>query len=127
MAKKSTVFTCQNCAATYSKWQGQCDSCNEWNSIAEETAADTTPKGLGAGKGRNIEFVPLDGKTKPPPRLTSGLLEFDRVTGGGLVPGSALLVGGDPGIGKSTILLQVAAAISRKPSTRSGCAPTGSA
>lgn len=116
MAKKSTVFTCQNCAATYSKWQGQCDSCNEWNSIAEEIAADTTPKGLGAGKGRNIEFVPLDGKTKPPPRLTSGLLEFDRVTGGGLVPGSALLVGGDPGIGKSTILLQVAAAISRSAS-----------
>lgn len=113
MAKKATVFTCQNCAATYSKWQGQCDSCNEWNSIAEEVAADTTPKGLGAGKGRNIEFVALDGETKRPPRLRSGVAEFDRVTGGGLVPGSALLVGGDPGIGKSTILLQVAGAISK--------------
>ena len=113
MAKKSTVYTCQNCAATYSKWQGQCDSCNEWNSIAEEITADATPKGLGAGKGRLIEFVPLNGESKRPPRLTSGVAEFDRVTGGGLVPGSALLVGGDPGIGKSTILLQVAGAISK--------------
>ena len=66
MAKSSTVFTCQNCAATYRKWQGQCDSCGEWNVIAEEAAADTTPKGLGAGKGRNIEFVPLDGHPRRP-------------------------------------------------------------
>ena len=114
MAKSSTVFTCQNCAATYRKWQGQCDSCGEWNVIAEEAAADTTPKGLGAGKGRNIEFVPLDGVSKGAPRLVTGVAEFDRVTGGGLVPGSAILVGGDPGIGKSTILLQVAGAISKK-------------
>tara|TARA_B100000676_G_scaffold34_2_gene45 strand:+ start:4587 stop:5999 length:1413 start_codon:yes stop_codon:yes gene_type:complete len=114
MAKSSTVFTCQNCAATYRKWQGQCDSCGEWNVIAEEAAADTTPKGLGAGKGRNIEFVPLDGASKSAPRLVTGVAEFDRVTGGGLVPGSAILVGGDPGIGKSTILLQVAGAISKK-------------
>ena len=114
MAKSSTVFTCQNCAATYSKWQGQCDSCGEWNVIAEEAAADATPKGLGAGKGRNIEFVPLDGASKSAPRLVTGVAEFDRVTGGGLVPGSAILVGGDPGIGKSTILLQVAGAISKK-------------
>lgn len=114
MAKSSTVFTCQNCAATYRKWQGQCDSCGEWNVIAEEAATDTTPKGLGAGKGRNIEFVPLDGASKSAPRLVSGVTEFDRVTGGGLVPGSAILVGGDPGIGKSTILLQVAGAISKK-------------
>jgi DNA repair protein RadA/Sms len=114
MAKPSTVFTCQNCGATYRKWQGQCDSCGEWNAIAEEAAADATPKGLGAGKGRNIEFVPLDGASKSAPRLISGVAEFDRVTGGGLVPGSAILVGGDPGIGKSTILLQVAGAISNK-------------
>ena len=114
MAKSSTVFTCQNCAATYRKWQGQCDSCGEWNVIVEEASADTTPKGLGAGKGRNIEFVPLDGASKSAPRLVTSVAEFDRVTGGGLVPGSAILVGGDPGIGKSTILLQVAGSISKK-------------
>ena len=114
MAKSSTVFTCQSCGATYRKWQGQCDSCGAWNAITEEAATDATPKGLGAGKGRNIEIVPLDGASKSAPRLVTGIAEFDRVTGGGLVPGSAILVGGDPGIGKSTILLQVAGAISQK-------------
>ena len=114
MAKSNTVFTCQSCGATYRKWQGQCDSCGAWNAITEDVVTDTTPKGLGAGKGRNIEFVPLDGASKSAPRLVTGVAEFDRVTGGGLVPGSAILVGGDPGIGKSTILLQVAGAISQK-------------
>lgn len=113
MAKKTAVFACQSCGATYSKWQGQCDACSGWNSIVQEASADNTPKGLGIGRGSRIDFVPLDGKSKRPPRLTTGVAEFDRVTGGGLVPGSALLVGGDPGIGKSTILLQVAAAISK--------------
>ena len=116
MAKKSAVFACQSCGATYRKWQGQCDGCSGWNSITQEATADNTPKGLGAGRGSRIDFVPLDGESVRPPRLTTGLAEFDRVTGGGLVPGSALLVGGDPGIGKSTILLQVAAAISRSAS-----------
>ena len=116
MAKKSAIFACQSCGATYSKWQGQCDGCSSWNTIAQEASADNTPKGLGAGRGSRIDFVPLDGESIRPPRLTTGLAEFDRVTGGGLVPGSALLVGGDPGIGKSTILLQVAAAISRSAS-----------
>jgi DNA repair protein RadA/Sms len=113
MAKKTAVFACQSCGATYSKWQGQCDACSGWNSIVQEASADNTPKGLGIGRGSRIDFVPLDAKSKRPPRLTTGVAEFDRVTGGGLVPGSALLVGGDPGIGKSTILLQVAAAISK--------------
>ncbi len=116
MAKKSAVFACQSCGATYRKWQGQCDGCSGWNSITQEASADNTPKGLGAGRGSRIDFVPLDGESIRSPRLTTGLAEFDRVTGGGLVPGSALLVGGDPGIGKSTILLQVAAAISRSAS-----------
>lgn len=116
MAKKSAIFACQSCGATYSKWQGQCDSCSAWNSIVQEASADNTPKGLGAGRGSRIDFVPLDGESTRPPRLTTGVTEFDRVTGGGLVPGSALLVGGDPGIGKSTILLQVAAAISKSAS-----------
>lgn len=116
MAKKSAIFACQSCGATYSKWQGQCDACSGWNTIVQEASADNTPKGLGIGKGSRIDFVPLDGESKRPPRLTTGVAEFDRVTGGGLVPGSALLVGGDPGIGKSTILLQVAAAISKSAS-----------
>ena len=113
MAKSASSFVCQSCGASYRKWQGQCDSCGEWNAITEEAASESAPKGLGAAKGRRIEFVALDGESKRPPRLQSGLAEFDRVTGGGLVPGSAILVGGDPGIGKSTILLQVAGAISR--------------
>ncbi|MEX2455533.1 MAG: DNA repair protein RadA [Rhodospirillaceae bacterium] len=113
MARTSATFTCQSCGATYRKWQGQCDSCGEWNAIAEEAARETAPKGLGAAKGRRIEFVPLEGKSARAPRMMSGIAEFDRVTGGGLVPGSAILVGGDPGIGKSTILLQVAGATSK--------------
>ncbi len=112
MAKATASFICQSCGASYRKWQGQCDSCGEWNAIAEEARADSTPKGLGSAKGRNIDFVRLDGESKNAPRLTTGIEEFDRVTGGGLVPGSAILVGGDPGIGKSTILLQVAGAVS---------------
>lgn len=80
--------------------------------MAEEQAPESAPKGLGAKKGRRIETVAMKGKTAAPPRLTTGIKEFDRATGGGLVPGSALLVGGDPGVGKSTILMQVAAAVS---------------
>jgi len=113
VAKPSKSFTCQSCGANYRKWQGQCDSCGEWNAIVEETRSETAPKGLSAGEGRNIDFVPLEGASSAPPRLVTGVAEFDRVTGGGLVPGSAILVGGDPGIGKSTILLQVAGALAK--------------
>jgi len=81
--------------------------------MAEEKAPETAPKGLGTKKGRRIDFVPLKGTEKHPPRRVSGIVEFDRATGGGLVPGSATLVGGDPGIGKSTLLMQVAAALSK--------------
>lgn len=79
--------------------------------MIEEAPAETAPKGLGARRGRAIDFAPLDGPATPTPRRVTGIGEFDRVTGGGLVVGSALLVGGDPGIGKSTLLLQVAAAL----------------
>ncbi|MEE2720789.1 MAG: AAA family ATPase, partial [Pseudomonadota bacterium] len=113
MAKPSKSFTCQSCGATYRKWQGQCDSCGEWNAIVEEAGSEASPKGLSTGKGRNIDFVPLDGPSSAPRRLVTDGAEFDRVTGGGLVPGSAILVGGDPGIGKSTILLQVAGALAK--------------
>ena len=110
MAKPVTRFVCQACGAPHPKWQGRCDACGEWNTLAEET---TEPRGPGpaakAAPGRRVEFVGLKGSTAPPARLLTGIAELDRVLGGGLVPGSAVLVGGDPGIGKSTILLQAAA------------------
>ena len=107
MARTAAHYVCQDCGATYGKWTGRCEGCGAWNTIIEEAAAESAPKGLGAGKGRKVRFVELSGETADAPRLCSGIGEFDRVCGGGLVPGSALLVGGDPGIGKSTLLLQV--------------------
>ena len=96
------------------RWAGKCDACGAWNSIVEEAGVEAVPKGLGGGKGgRRLEFVGLSGSAPPPPRMVTGIGELDRVTGGGLVAGSALLVGGDPGIGKSTLLLQAVAALSR--------------
>ncbi|NKB21874.1 MAG: DNA repair protein RadA [Alphaproteobacteria bacterium] len=112
MAKRTTNFTCQNCGSSFGKWAGQCDSCGEWNTLVEEKGAEAVPKGLGKARGNTIEFVGLDGTSKEAPRLVSKVKEFDRVCGGGLVPGSAILVGGDPGIGKSTLLLQVVGMLS---------------
>lgn len=82
--------------------------------MSEEQVAESAPKGLSGGKGRKVAFVGLKGEATTPPRTKTDIGEFDRVTGGGLVPASVLLVGGDPGIGKSTILMQVASALSRK-------------
>jgi DNA repair protein RadA/Sms len=110
MAKTKT-FTCSACAATSSKWAGRCESCGEWNSIVEETPLSAGPskKSLGAKRGTALDLTNLSTKETPPPRTHSGMRELDRVLGGGLVPASAILVGGDPGIGKSTLLLQAAA------------------
>ncbi|VAV94824.1 DNA repair protein RadA [hydrothermal vent metagenome] len=110
MAKSRKIFVCQSCGAITGKWAGQCEACNEWNSIVEEQDV-THPAGLGKAtpnqaKGRLIELSALEGEDSPPPRMISTINEFDRACGGGLVPGSAILIGGDPGIGKSTILLQ---------------------
>ena len=118
MAKNTSQFVCQDCGSVHGKWAGRCDACGAWNSIAEE-ATNATPKGVTARGGRTIDFVPLDGAPTQLTRRLTGLAEFDRVCGGGLVPGSALLVAGDPGIGKSTILLQIAAALAR---SGTGCA-----
>src|SRR5580704_1429831 len=107
MAKSSATFVCQTCGATTPKWSGKCEACGGWNTIVEEGAAP--PAGTTAGrrvKGRKFALEDLKSEDAPPPRRVTGIAEFDRVTGGGLVPGSALLVGGDPGIGKSTIILQ---------------------
>src|SRR5208282_3907501 len=89
--------------------QGRCEACGAWNSIVEELPRETSPRGLDAGKGKALAFSRLDGAAAQIPRRVSGIAEFDRVCGGGLVPASAVLVGGDPGIGKSTLLLQVIA------------------
>jgi len=112
MAKSNVIYVCQECGSSQAKWGGQCGSCGEWNSIIEEASGEVTPKGLSNKRGRKINFVELKGIEKPRPRMFSKIAEFDRVCGGGLVPGSAILVGGDPGIGKSTILLQVCVALS---------------
>src|SRR5579864_240115 len=117
MARPLKRFVCQSCGAVTTKWSGRCESCGEWNTIIEEAAPAPGPAGGGlarGGKGRPLEFAGLTGSTPQPPRYRSGIAEFDRVCGGGLVVGSALLIGGDPGIGKSTLLLQVAAALARQ-------------
>ncbi|MBZ0138845.1 MAG: AAA family ATPase, partial [Pseudorhodoplanes sp.] len=116
MSKRTASFICQNCGAAYGRWQGKCEACGEWNTLAEEEAVSplrARAPGKAPGKGRRFALEPLSGETHDAPRLPSGIAEFDRVTGGGLVRGSVLLVGGDPGIGKSTLLIQVAAALAR--------------
>ena len=108
-------FVCQNCGAAYNRWQGKCDACGEWNTLAEENAGgvQATPmSGRPGRKGRVFALEPLTGETHDAPRLASGIAELDRVIGGGFVRGSVLLVGGDPGIGKSTLLIQAAAKLS---------------
>ena len=108
---KTHSFTCTACGASFSKWSGRCEGCGAWNSIAEEAPLSAGPasKSLGAKRGSAIALTDLSTEEAPPPRTCSGLDELDRVLGGGLVPASAILVGGDPGIGKSTLLLQAAA------------------
>ena len=112
MARTQSRYVCQSCGAVQTRWGGRCDACGEWNTVVEE-AVESAPVG---GKGRKrlsrgLELAALDGKSAGVRRRVTGIAEFDRVAGGGLVPGSALLIGGDPGIGKSTLLLQVAAAL----------------
>ena len=109
MAKaKSTAFFCQNCGYESAKWQGQCPACHEWNTFTEEPVAKIT--GSAAVKKAASEIRPVrlsEIQTDESQRISSGMEELDRVLGGGIVAGSLMLVGGDPGIGKSTLLLQV--------------------
>jgi DNA repair protein RadA/Sms len=106
MAKYSASFVCQSCGASTGKWSGKCEACNGWNTIVEEGAAPPIGGAAKRIKGRKFALEDLKSEDAPPPRRVTGIAEFDRVTGGGLVAGSALLVGGDPGIGKSTLILQ---------------------
>src|SRR5580704_5230493 len=114
MARSQANFVCQSCGAAAAKWSGRCEACGAWNTIAEEKAA--TPMGMAARKparGRVFSLEDLKTEEDAPPRRATGISEFDRVCGGGLVPGSALLVGGDPGVGKSTLILQALAAYAK--------------
>lgn len=120
MARAKVQFICQNCGTIHSRWAGKCDACGEWNTLVEEG----TNGGIGSGpakgaarKGRAVQLTDLSGDIEDAPRIRSGISELDRVTGGGFVRGSALLVGGDPGIGKSTLLTQAAAALARNGAT----------
>jgi DNA repair protein RadA/Sms len=111
--RQQARFVCQQCGAVHAKWTGRCEGCGAWNSLVEELPQEAPPQGLSKERrgGRTLGFVGLTGPSMLPPRRQTGIAELDRVCGGGFVPGSAVLVGGDPGIGKSTLLLQAAAAI----------------
>ena len=116
MARAASEYVCNQCGNVTTKWSGKCESCEQWNTISEIAGSSAPPVGRGAkkAKGKSVELAPLAGDDKEPERRKSGIGEFDRVLGGGLVPGSATLIGGDPGIGKSTLLLQAAAAVSKQ-------------
>ncbi|MDR1826916.1 MAG: DNA repair protein RadA [Methylobacteriaceae bacterium] len=119
MAKRpNQTFVCQACGAVYQRWKGRCDACGGWNTVVEETGAAAVPSGPVSTRplrksGRVFPLTGLSGPVEQAPRLTTGIGEFDRVTGGGLVEGSVILLGGDPGIGKSTLLMQASAAMAR--------------
>ncbi len=117
MAKPKIRYVCQACGSVSSRWQGQCADCSEWNTLVQETGAVSSifvAKHNLRGGGRTIELVGLDSEAALPVRFATGIAEFDRAIGGGIVPGSAMLVGGDPGIGKSTLLLQVGARLAEQ-------------
>src|ERR1700742_4976143 len=111
MARDGAVYACQACGAVQSKWAGQCPACGGWNTLVEES--QSRPAGALAptrtSKARGLAFETLQSETAAPGRILTGVEEFDRVCGGGVVPGSAILLSGDPGVGKSTLLLQVCA------------------
>ncbi|MEE4200596.1 DNA repair protein RadA [Erythrobacter sp.] len=114
MAKAKKRYVCANCGTVTPRWQGQCGDCGEWNTLTEDVPATVFSQKHDLSRGgRGIEFVPLNRPAELLVRKSTGLAEFDRALGGGIVPGSAVLMGGDPGIGKSTLLLQTAASIAR--------------
>ncbi|MEI9890970.1 MAG: ATPase domain-containing protein [Caulobacteraceae bacterium] len=111
MARDGSAYICQTCGAVHSKWAGQCTACSAWNSLVEERTS-APPGGLApskATKTRGLNFETLEAQDAVMPRIVTGIEEFDRVCGGGVAQGSAILLGGDPGVGKSTLLLQVCA------------------
>src|SRR5580658_5314658 len=111
MAKSKEIYICQNCGAAAPKWQGQCAACGEWNTLVAELLTANPRKSSQADRAQNDSSSLAAEAIIESPRLTTGSTELDRVLGGGLVPGSVTLIGGDPGIGKSTLMLQAAAAL----------------
>ncbi len=115
MAKVARIYKCSSCGATYPRWQGQCDQCESWNTIGEETSAPVHLKAARkASKAKALSVSRLDDASTQTPRTQTHMEEFDRVLGGGLVKGASILIGGDPGIGKSTFLLQVCGALAKQ-------------
>src|SRR6478609_7894160 len=114
MAKPKRRYVCTECGSVTTRWQGQCADCSQWNTLVEDAPETvfTARHDLSSG-GRPVDFESLSAAVEPLVRRSSGLAEFDRALGGGFVPGSAILMGGEPGIGKSTLLLQAAAAAAR--------------
>ncbi|MBI5092251.1 MAG: DNA repair protein RadA [Candidatus Hydrogenedentes bacterium] len=107
MAKSKSSFVCQQCGAVSMRWQGRCADCGEWNCIVEEAVIEEGPHVRPSWQAESQAIPVTDTTLPPPPRISTGIAECDRVLGGGIVPGSLMLVGGDPGIGKSTLMLQV--------------------
>ncbi|HEY5624038.1 MAG TPA: ATPase domain-containing protein, partial [Gammaproteobacteria bacterium] len=122
MAKPKRIFQCDGCGAQHLKWQGQCPDCGAWNSLSETrgAAGGVRHRNVAADRSRITRLDQLD--VSEVDRLGSGVTELDRVLGGGIVPGSVVLIGGDPGIGKSTLLLTAAARLSARAPT---CYVTG--
>ena len=120
MARASSQYVCQDCGTVHARWVGKCTSCEAWNSLIEEaglTALGVPGAAKSAARGKPVELEALTGTMDEAQRMVCGIGELDRVTGGGFVPGSVILIGGEPGIGKSTLLLQVASALANTGST----------
>jgi DNA repair protein RadA/Sms len=122
MSRPAVAYVCQSCGSVHARWAGKCEGCSAWNTLVEEAtsapaaggkAAAPAPR-TGARRGKGLDLVDLAGEAADAPRLETGIAELDRVLGGGIARGSAVLVGGDPGIGKSTLLLQAAALLARR-------------
>src|SRR6266576_6431381 len=111
MAKAKTAYACSECGGTTSKWQGQCPNCGVWNTLVETIAATPASRFQALAGGANVVRALSSVDASDNPRVPTGIEEFDRVLGGGLVPGGVILLGGDPGIGKSTLLLQAMASV----------------
>ena len=118
MAKAKTAYVCEDCGADHSKWQGQCSACDSWNTLKQITLSKRTPVIESIATGFNGVATAVkklaDIQLEDSARVQTGLSELDRVLGGGFVPGSVVLIGGEPGAGKSTLLLQVVTELARK-------------
>jgi len=114
MTKAEVKYICENCGAQFARWQGRCDQCGQWNTLVETVVSVKSQrskiKGQKVAKPESLDKIPVDNFS----RITTGIFEFDRVTGGGIVPGSLILMAGEPGIGKSTLMLQIADSLLQK-------------